>query len=79
MIGLHGCSIRNRKILHEQKKLGCFYCLSLFTVEEIDCWLEVEKVEKTALCPHCGIDSVVPIAHLSDPKEMLRKMNEYWF
>lgn len=45
---------------------GCFYCLEMFPPTSIVKWtdapdpLEVpEAAGQTALCPHCGIDSVI--------------------
>ena len=72
--------------LKKDKVCGCFYCLKIFSPEDIKEWL-VAKDEGnlcdrygTAICPYCGIDSVIgessgyPIT-----KEFLAKMKEYWF
>jgi hypothetical protein len=58
---------------------GCFYCLEIFDREEITEWVNDEG-GRTALCPYCGIDSVIgdksgyPI-----DKEFLGLMKNYWF
>lgn len=58
---------------------GCFYCLGVFPSSEIEDWLDDEP--RTALCPRCGIDSVIgdaapfPISE----KDFLGAMNVYWF
>ncbi len=60
---------------------GCFYCLRIFSPAEIVEWVdEVDRVGTTAICPHCGIDSV--IGSLSgDPitREFLGAMHKQWF
>jgi hypothetical protein len=35
---------------------GCFYCVPVFDVEEIEEWIDGGQM---ALCPHCGIDNVL--------------------
>jgi hypothetical protein len=56
---------------------GCFYCMRMFKPSEIKEWIDDDT---TALCPLCGIDSVIgsesgyPIT-----KDFLKKMSEYWF
>jgi len=58
---------------------GCFYCIKIFQPSEISDWIQ-DKEDKTAVCPYCGIDSVIgdssgyPIT-----KDFLSKMNQYWF
>ena len=69
--------------LKKDKICGCFYCLSVYSPEEIESWIIADDdIDRfgTAICPHCGIDSVIgessgyPIT-----KEFLQKMKEYWF
>jgi len=40
---------------------GCFYCRSVFGPDKIREWVDKDDsgVPQTALCPHCGIDSVL--------------------
>ncbi len=72
------CANHKEKLLKDQK-CGCFYCLKIFNPKEIKDWVE-DRYDKTALCPYCGIDSVIgeytgfPITY-----EFLEKMNKYWF
>ncbi|WGL60086.1 hypothetical protein QEJ31_00520 [Pigmentibacter sp. JX0631] len=49
-------SFKNRNILEKYKKCSCFYCLKTFETSEIT---EYVDNNETALCPYCGIDSVV--------------------
>ena len=58
---------------------GCFYCLSIFDPNLITDWIE-DANDLTAICPYCGIDSIIP-KHYSYElnKELLQKMREYFF
>ncbi len=56
---------------------GCFYCLSIFPPHEVEDWIDEGKC---ALCPKCGIDSVIGSASgYLITKEFLEKMCNYWF
>ena len=56
---------------------GCFYCLSIFPRQEVEDWIDEGKC---ALCPKCGIDSVIGSASgYPITKEFLEKMCDYWF
>ena len=77
-IEAHKFSINHMPELKNDSSCGCFYCMSIFSPNEIDEW--VEDKHATALCPYCGIDSVIgessgyPIT-----TEFMKRMNEYWF
>lgn len=67
---------------------GCFYCLATFSPTEIVDWLDenptnapaTKRTGQTALCPRCGIDSVVGSASgYPITNEFLQKMRLYWF
>lgn len=71
----------HRKAVLASMVCGCFYCLSIFQPTEICSWIdEWDGEDQTALCPRCGIDSVIgansgyPITH-----KFLQQMNAYWF
>ncbi len=75
------CS-NHKKTLKHDKVCGCFYCLKIFSPNEIKMWIQGEPGDPlgTAICPYCGIDSVIgessgyPIT-----QEFLRRMKKYWF
>ena len=82
-IEAHKYSCNHMEELKKDKVCGCFYCLTVFSPEEIESWLIADNDADrlgTAICPYCGIDSVIgessgyPIT-----KEFLKKMNEHWF
>lgn len=53
-------TFKNFAAVRESEIAACLYCKTTMNVEEI-CEYIVENVEeKTALCPKCGIDVIVP-------------------
>lgn len=71
----------HRKPLLTSDLCGCFYCLAIFQPVEVRSWIhEWDGEDQTAMCPKCGIDSVIcsnsgyPIT-----TDFLRQMNAYWF
>jgi hypothetical protein len=68
---------------------GCFYCLKVFPPSTITDWVDwppdtpaEKELESgtTALCPHCGIDSVLGSASGFPIEEsFLKVMHRYWF
>lgn len=59
---------------------GCFRCLELYPPDEIEEWVVDPPEGKTAICPRCGIDSVLGGESgypLTD--EFLEAMNAHWF
>lgn len=72
------CS-NNRNEVLASEKLGCFYCLEIFSPDKLEDWWEgIDK--NTAICPFCSIDSVLPEhPHYPLTEEFLRKMKQFWF
>ncbi|MBE6253923.1 MAG: hypothetical protein E7105_00160 [Prevotella sp.] len=57
---LHHSSFRNEVMIANSEVCGCFYCNSIFKPEEVTLWCDDDgKGARTALCPRCGIDSVL--------------------
>ena len=83
IVEAHHFSNNHMRMLKNDKKCGCFYCLKIFNPKEITEWIIDDNPcdkDGTAICPYCGIDSVIgessgyPIT-----TEFLKKMNDYWF
>ena len=63
---------------------GCFYCLGVYAPTDIKEWIDElpdsPDSGTTAICPRCGVDSVIgsqsgyPIT-----QELLKGMRTYWF
>lgn len=79
----HKHSSYHRREIEESKLCGCFYCLEIFHPNEIKnySWTdEWDGKNQTALCPRCGIDSVIGDASgFPITKEFLRQMKTDWF
>ena len=78
----HAHSIRHRDELMRSDTCGCFYCCRNFPPQEIYDWINdgSDESDQTAICPHCGIDSVIGSdSGFPTSQEFLRTMNEHWF
>lgn len=68
---------RHRVELEASEQCACFFCFRKFTAKDIKAWIDGNQ---TALCPHCGLDSVIGSAsdiRLDDG--FLRKMHQHHF
>lgn len=80
IINAHNFSSDNYDALKNDSLCGCFYCTSIFNPEEIEGWIISPDGRKTAVCPNCGIDSVIgqssgyPIT-----EDFLNEMKSHWF
>ena len=68
----HKLSYGNREIL--DNRCSCFHCCAEFGHKKIVAWVDKGK---TALCPKCGIDSVIPADVVRG--ESLKRMRSHWF
>ena len=79
----HTFSNNHKQALSVEQRCGCFYCQSIFSSKEIHDWLEDDNPCDrlgTALCPNCGIDSVIgESSGFEITNEFLRAMNFKWF
>ena len=67
----------NRDELKKSQMAGCYYCCSVFKAAEVVNFLAEEN---TAMCPKCGIDSVIPeTAGYPLTVEVLEELHRYWF
>ena len=74
-------SIRNEESILKSDFCGCFHCISILAATDIkSSEMVVEKDGfKTAICPICGIDSVLGDSSVEITAELLGAMNEYYF
>ena len=83
---VHKLSRNNRSLIEASTVAHCFYCRKSYESSKIETWVDNET---TALCPLCGIDSVLPsvsqlCVELQGPymeftDKLLRDMYKYWF
>jgi NAD-dependent SIR2 family protein deacetylase len=69
-------AFHNKSEIDFCKDCGCYHCLKVFPKEEIKKWTDNSK---TALCPHCGVDAVLPNTAYTLTEEVLKPIQEYWF
>lgn len=50
-------SIKNRDAVLAAQSCGCYFCLNTFATSAVTEW---EDNGQTAICPHCGIDAILP-------------------
>lgn len=62
----HSKSFHNLEDVEMSSVCGCFYCGKIFSPDEVKDWVDEEmdevtgeRVQGTAVCPYCGIDSVI--------------------
>jgi hypothetical protein len=67
---------KHRVALEASDRCGCFFCFRTFTTAEIRSWVDGNQ---TALCPHCGIDSVIGSASCHIGDQFLRRMHQHHF
>lgn len=73
---VHRYSSQHRAILQQSQHCGCFYCLEVFEYSEIEDWIDDEQ---TAMCPHCGVDAVLPRFPQYVEKDLLNAMHQLFF
>jgi hypothetical protein len=54
---LHKLSFRNKELLDLERAASCFNCFSYMKPDRIEEWTDNQQ---TAICPCCGIDSILP-------------------
>ena len=73
---LHAYATHNKELIEKSDRCYCFHCKSIMESREIERYLE----EKTALCPKCGIDSIIPdVIDESIDETVISEMRDYWF
>ncbi|MGH8444211.1 MAG: hypothetical protein ACREVL_03040 [Solimonas sp.] len=85
----HRHAAHHRAEVQASAVCGCYFCLATFEPREIEDWADwpdgtppgKENARgTTALCPRCGMESVIGSASgLSIDSALLRAMHDYWF
>ena len=66
----------NEPTLRRSLRAGCYYCTRIFLPAEICDWID-DKPFRTAVCPECGTDSVIPESEAVDLTPMLLKQLQH--
>jgi NAD-dependent SIR2 family protein deacetylase len=73
---LHRHARLNRTFMVPGKPCHCFHCLKTFMPEAISGWTDDGN---TALCPYCGIDSVLSSSADRLTDEVIRQLQSVYF
>lgn len=78
----HTHSSNHRQEVENSELCGCFYCCATFRPDEITEWVDEneEGIGQCAICPKCGIDSVIGSqSGFKIDEAFLREMKNHWF
>ena len=83
LVEAHKHSFNNQKEILESDLCGCFHCLSIYSPDKIDGWLNENDVDNdigfTALCS-CGVDALIGSAsNFPITSEFMQDMHARWF
>lgn len=76
---------QHRQLLALSARAGCFHCCTTFAPKDITVWIAAPlsatgpgPEQATALCPHCGIDAVLPsVSYYPLTDDLLAAMHHY--
>jgi len=76
----HKHSFLNQEAVNASELAGCFYCCEVYPPSQVKRWVPENCGGKTAICPKCGIDSVLGSASgYPLTADFLKVMEWYWF
>ena len=76
-VAAHKHSSRHRAEIEASTRCACFFCFRTYPSTDIKAWIDANQ---TALCPRCGVDSVIGSASKHRLDEMfLRRMHAQFF
>ena len=78
---IYSHSIRNEESLRKSNLCGCFHCISILAATDVKSSEMIFEKDGfiTAICPICGIDSVLGDASVEITAELLEALNQYYF
>lgn len=76
LVDAHKHASQHRVELEASARCGCFFCFRTFPPASIKAWIDKSQ---TALCPACGVDSVIGSASHRVDDAFLRKMHGHFF
>jgi hypothetical protein len=72
-------AVNNEDEVKASEQAGCFHCLEIFDVTDIEDWVEDEK-GTSAVCPHCDVESVIgDAAGVPLTEEFLDELRQHHF
>jgi uncharacterized paraquat-inducible protein A len=69
-------AMNNRKEVAASETVGCYHCLAIYSGKEV---VQFTDDGKTALCPKCNHDCVLPSSKNYDlTPRFLKEIHEFW-
>lgn len=65
-------SFKNKELIKKSNNCGCYYCKSMLKPSEVKYMEEIDGYY-TAICPNCGIDSVLDDKSVENFQEELNE------
>lgn len=63
---------KNKELVEKSDKCGCYYCNSIISPSEVE-YLEEVDGPYTAICPKCGMDTVLDNRSIEKYQKVLNK------
>ena len=78
LIRMHAHASHHDFAVSKSTECGCFHCVKTFTPQQITEWIDNGQ---TAVCPFCGVDSVIPDRRYASAADtsVLQQMHDFWF
>ena len=71
--------MRNKKIILSGNKAACYYCCKIFDSKEVVDFIKEKDGDSTALCPRCGIDTLISDSQAELSPEFIKAMQQHYF
>ena len=75
----HQYSLSNKESVLSSRTCGCFFCQEIFESHLISEHYIHDINGETALCPFCGVDSILPDHKVDLSTDLLEEMYKVWF
>ena len=78
LIDVNRFSSCHRPVVEKSEYVLCFHCRSYLRPGDICEWIDEDD---TAICPRCGVDSIIPLCggFPIDDEVFIDQMNLFWF
>lgn len=80
IVALHDFCTANMELVGRSTLCGCFHCKEVFAADTISSSCPEPRFDdRTAICPFCDVDSILPDATVMLSAELLQIMHQEWF
>lgn len=76
---LESLPIGNKNKIENSLNVACVYCGELFSSKNIINFTKESDGSETAICPFCGVDSIITDSELELTEENLQKYRNIFF